>query len=177
VLASKGGVECHKGAQVTVAFDDLQEMQNHMRETLDTGLQELQAKQGQGGLPPAPASAKVAPVTAAVAENAPPPDPAGAQELAAQAQEADKAEQEAVSASGAAGGPADVASTAGPVAAAPAAPTAPVVTQTISLGQSTTDVTAAMGQPLKIINLGTKTIYQYKDMKVTFKAGKVADVE
>ncbi len=87
VLASKGGVECRKGAQVSVAFDDLQEMQNHMRETLDTGLQELQAKQGQGGLPPAPASATAAPVTAAVAENAPPPDPAGAQELAQQAQE------------------------------------------------------------------------------------------
>jgi hypothetical protein len=30
---------------------DLQEMQNHMRETIDQGLQDLQAKQGKGGLP------------------------------------------------------------------------------------------------------------------------------
>jgi hypothetical protein len=164
VIASKGGVECRKGAQVSVAFDDLQEMHNHMRETLDTGLQELQAKQGQGGLPPAPASATGAPVTAAVAENAPPPDPAGAQELAQQAQEADKSEQEALGATSGAG---DVAS------AAPA----PVATATISLGQSTDDVKAALGQPVRIINLGPKTIYQYKDMKITFKAGKVSDVE
>ncbi len=34
-----------------------------------------------------------------------------------------------------------------------------------------------MGQPVRIINLGPKTIYQYKDMKITFKAGKVSDVE
>ena len=166
VMASKGGVECRKGAQVSVAFDDLQEMQNHMRETLDTGLQELQAKQGQGGLPPAPASATAAPVTAAVAENAPPPDPAGAQELAQQAQEADKSEQEALGATAAA--PGDTTSAAAP---------APVATATISLGQSTDDVKAAMGQPTRIINLGTKTIYQYKDMKITFKGGKVSDVE
>lgn len=168
VIASKGGVECRKGVQVSVAFDDLQEMHNHMRETLDTGLQELQAKQGQGGLPPAPGSATGAPVTAAVAENAPPPDPAGAQELAQQAQEADKSEQEALGATAGAAGSGDVAAAAAP---------APVATATISLGQSTDDVKAALGQPVRIINLGPKTIYQYKDMKITFKAGKVSDVE
>ncbi|HTD54371.1 MAG TPA: hypothetical protein VK670_03240, partial [Silvibacterium sp.] len=61
VLSSKGGKECRKAETVTVAVDDLQEMQNHMRETIDTGLQELQSKQGQNGLPALPTSAAGAP--------------------------------------------------------------------------------------------------------------------
>jgi hypothetical protein len=48
-------------------------MQNHMRETVDQGMAELQTKQGTNGLPPAPASATAPPVVAAIAENAPPP--------------------------------------------------------------------------------------------------------
>ena len=67
VLASKGGKECVKSDQVTVAFSDLQDMQNHMRETIDQGMEDLQAKQGKGGLPAAPASAQGAPVQAAFA--------------------------------------------------------------------------------------------------------------
>jgi hypothetical protein len=144
-------------------------MYNYMRETLDQGLQELQAKQGQAGLPAAPQSATAPPVTAAIAENAPPPDPAGAQELAQQAKEADSAEQEVMSqASAGATAPAEAGAAAPAVAAQPT---------TISLGQTTDDVTAAVGQPTRILNLGTKTIYVYKDMKVTFKAGKVSDIE
>jgi len=174
VMASKGGLECPKQTTVAVPFDDLQEMQNHMRETVDSGLKELQAKQGQGGLPAAPQSATVPPVTAEIAQNAPPPDPAGAQEIAQQAKEADKSEQEvaaAVAGPGApsAGGPSDVASLAAPAAQAP--PTS------ISIGQTTDEVKSAMGQPTRILNLGPKTVYVYKDMKITFKAGKVADVE
>jgi len=34
-----------------------------------------------------------------------------------------------------------------------------------------------MGQPDKIINLGAKTIYVYKDIKVTFVNGKVTDAQ
>ena len=171
VLSSKGGVECRQMATVSVSLEDLQEMQNHMRETVDLGLQELQAKNGQGGLPKAPPSALAPPVTAAVAENAPPPDPAGAKELAAEAQEADKAEAEVVASTGTAPG-------AGSDAGAPPPPSpAPAATVTISLGQTTDQVTAAMGQPSKILNLGPKTVYVYKDMKVTFKGGKVSDVE
>ena len=63
-----------------------------------------------------------------------------------------------------------------PPAEAAAAPPA-AQPATISLGQTTDDVTAAVGQPTRILNLGTKTIYVYKDMKVTFKAGKVSDIE
>jgi hypothetical protein len=34
-----------------------------------------------------------------------------------------------------------------------------------------------MGQPDKIVDLKTKQIYVYKDLKVTFVKGKVSDVE
>jgi len=57
-------------------------------------------------------------------------------------------------------------------AAAPAGPP-----PTIQLGQSPDEVTAALGQPTKIVNLGAKQIYVYKDLKVTFIKGKVTDVE
>jgi len=35
----------------------------------------------------------------------------------------------------------------------------------------------AIGVPDKIINLGAKQIYVYKDIKVTFMGGKVSDVQ
>ena len=166
VLASKGGGECAKMDTVTVGFADLQEMQDDMRATIDQGLQKLQTSQGSGGLPAAPASAQGAPTEAAYAQVAPPPDPNGAAQLSQQDQQAAaveqsdvaQAQQEAPAALGGAPAPA-------------AAPT------TISLGQSIDDVTAALGQPLTKINLGSKQIYKYKDMKITFKDGKVSDVE
>ncbi len=49
--------------------------------------------------------------------------------------------------------------------------------QTIQLGQSIDEVVAAIGQPDKIVNLGAKQIYVYKDLKVTFLKGKVSDVQ
>ena len=164
VLASKGGKECPKGDTVSVALTDLQDMQNHMRETIDQGMQELQKKQGQGGLPAAPAAAKAAPVESAMATSAPPPPPESEvkAEINQQSQEADKAEAEA---GGAASGP-------GPNAAEPAA--APV---SIDLGQTLDQVTGALGPPLRKATVGAKTIYFYKDMKVTFTGGKVSDVQ
>jgi hypothetical protein len=47
----------------------------------------------------------------------------------------------------------------------------------ISLGQTIEEVVAAMGEPDMILQLATKKIYVYKDMKITFKAGKVTDVQ
>ena len=166
VLASKGGRECPRGDVVSVALQDLQDMQNHMRETIDAGLQELQKKQGQGGLPAAPAAAKAAPVESPMAAIAPPPPPESevAAEINQQSQAADQAEKEA-STDTAASGP-------GPNAAAPAAE--PV---SIDVGQTIDQVGAALGTPLKIVDLGAKKIYVYKDMKVTFKDGKVSDVQ
>jgi hypothetical protein len=92
VLASKGGNECAKTSTVTVQVSDLQEMQNHMRELIDQGLQELQSKQGSGGIPQAPPSAQGQPAPAQYAEVAPPPDPNAGTEIQQQTQQADQAE-------------------------------------------------------------------------------------
>jgi uncharacterized membrane protein YgcG len=47
----------------------------------------------------------------------------------------------------------------------------------IEKGQTPDQVTAALGQPDKIVNLGAKQLYIYKDIKVTFINGKVSDVQ
>jgi hypothetical protein len=174
VLSSKGGKECAKSTNVTVAFTDLQDMQNHMRETIDQGMGEMKDKQGKGGLPAAPPSAQAAPTQSAFAAIAPPPDPNAAAEIKEQAGQADASEQEVASAAGAgaggaAGGPA---APADPVPAA--APAAPV---SIAIGQTIDQVTAALGMPKSKIDLGSKQIYVYQDMKITFKGGKVSDVQ
>jgi hypothetical protein len=49
--------------------------------------------------------------------------------------------------------------------------------QTIEKGMTTDQVTQALGKPNKIVNLGTKQLYIYTDMKVTFVNGKVTDVQ
>src|ERR1022692_1203204 len=48
---------------------------------------------------------------------------------------------------------------------------------TIQLGQTPDQVQAVLGQPDKIVNLGAKLIYVYKDLKVTFMNGKVTDAQ
>ena len=53
----------------------------------------------------------------------------------------------------------------------------PSATVNISVGQTLDQVKAALGEPLKTVNLGTKQILVYKDLKVTLLKGKVTDVE
>jgi hypothetical protein len=165
VLASKGGQECAKQDTVSVAVVDLQEMQNHMRQTIDQGLQELQSKQGSGGIPALPPSAQGQPAPAQYAAVAPPPDPNAAAEIQQQTQQADQAEAEASQPGGM------------PPAPAPAAPTPTAAPATVALGQTPDQVTAALGAPTRIANLGTKVIYYYNGMKVTFNNGKVSNVQ
>jgi hypothetical protein len=74
VLTSKGGVECARATQVDVAVADLQEMQNHMRETIDQGMAATDAGK------------KAPTVTPAFAAAAPPPDPNAKNEIDQQAQ-------------------------------------------------------------------------------------------
>jgi hypothetical protein len=95
ILASKGGNECARADTVTVQLTDLQEMQNQLRANIDQGLQDLQAKQGQGGLPQAPPTAQAPPTQAPYAAIAPPPDPADANTVQQQDQQANQAEQQA----------------------------------------------------------------------------------
>ena len=49
--------------------------------------------------------------------------------------------------------------------------------QTVQMGMTTDEVQSALGKPEKIFNLGSKQIYVYKDVKVTFLNGKVSDVQ
>ncbi len=174
VLASKGGNECGKSSTVSVALIDLQEMQNQMRESIDQGLADLQSKQGKGGLPVAPPSAIGAPVKTEFALAAPPPDPNVAAQIGQQMQDADRAEQEVdkVSAVAAAPGTPSAQPASPPVATALAAPPAEV-----SLGQTIGQVNAILGTPTRVVDLGAKKVYVYKDMKVTFAAGKVSDIQ
>jgi hypothetical protein len=81
VLASRGGSpKCEAAARVDIALTDLQEMQNHMRETIDQGL----ANTSTGRSAPT--------VTPAYAAAAPPPDPSAANEIQQQQQIAALAE-------------------------------------------------------------------------------------
>jgi len=58
-------------------------------------------------------------------------------------------------------------------AAAPAQAPAPVQI----VGMTPDQVVATLGQPDKILNVGAKQIYVYKDMKVTFVGGKAVDAQ
>jgi hypothetical protein len=158
VLASKGQ-DCPAGNLVPVQLADLQEMQNHMRETLDQGLGELQARQGQGGLPTIDASLRTQ-TSAPYAADLPPAEPNVASELSQQAQEADQQEQAVLGQAG-----------------QDAAPPASAAPTTIGLGQTIEEVVALMGAPTRIADLGQKKTYFYKDMKVIFVDGKVSDVQ
>ena len=49
--------------------------------------------------------------------------------------------------------------------------------QQIEMGQSQDQVRNSLGQPDKMVNLGPKQIWVYKDLKVTFLNGRVVDVQ
>ncbi len=172
VLASKGGNDCARAAQVAVGLDELNEMNNHLRETLDRGLAELQSKQGTGGLPQAPPSARAPDVEAVVAEGAPPPAPAEAKELEQQAQQCNKDVNELAA-------EASVGSAApqGDPLAADSGGSTSTETVSVAVGQTAAQVKAAMGPPTKIVNLGPKTIYFFGSTKVTLVDGKVKAIE
>ena len=164
VLSSKGGQECPMSSIVSISLGDLQEMQNHMRESIDQGLQELQSKEGNGEVPASPSSAKSQPIPALYASVAPPPDTNVAAEIQQQAIEADRAETEVASAASEESGV--------PLVATPSAPA------TIALGQTPEEVTAVLGAPPKVADLGPGgMIYYYEGMKVIFKDGRVSSVK
>jgi hypothetical protein len=65
-----------------------------------------------------------------------------------------------------------------PIAPPPPPPPDPVVeTKSIAVGQTKDQVVAILGQPDKVVKVGTKEIYQYKDIKVTFVNGKMTDAQ
>jgi hypothetical protein len=159
VMASKGQ-DCRKGTTVSVAVPDLQDMQNHMRETLDQGLADLQSRQGQGGIPAVPAGANRPAADAPFLASAPPPDPNVAGEVSQQAESAAQAESDVL----------DQAQSAAPAVSGSG-------TQSVTLGMTIDQVVQVMGVPQVRVDLGAKKIYSYGNMKIIFQDGKVADVQ
>jgi len=149
VMASRPG-GCQKGATAYVPLQDLQEMANQMRATLDRGMQQLQSQQGQNGVPPLPAGAAGLVDTPLAAQAQ--PDPDSAQQINEANREADQQMQQVV-------------------AQGSGAP--PVLT----LGMSLDQVRSIQGDPDKIVDLGEKKIYVYKDLKITFQDSKVTDIQ
>jgi hypothetical protein len=66
-----------------------------------------------------------------------------------------------------------------PIAPPPPPPDEPAAPpKELKMGQTKDEVIANFGQPEKVVKLGTKEIYYYKDLgKVTFVNGKVTDVQ
>jgi len=159
VLSNKGGPECRQGDAVTVGFADLQEMENHMRETIDQGLAELQSRQATGGLPAIPAPYRAVAVQAPFASDpdAPGPDPAAGALIKQQAQQADQAESQALGQASADDGSG-----------------VPMV----FVGQSLSEVQARLGSPMSHVDMGATQIYLYPNrVKITFDRGAVVDIE
>ena len=64
-----------------------------------------------------------------------------------------------------------------PAATLEAPPPPPPDPVSVTAGQTIKQVEDALGQPVKKLKVGAKTIYVYKDLKVTFTNGKVTNVE
>lgn len=164
VLASRGR-DCPTGSTVAVPLQDLLDMQNHLRETIDRGLGELQSKAGHGGLPAAPPQAMGAPIQSPLGSAVPDADPDAATELSRQAQEAAQGEQAVLNDAPPldSGGGLGNANEAQP--------------PTVSLGMTTSQVQSILGQPRRVVDLGQKKMFIYDDMKVIFMDGRVSDVQ
>ena len=122
-------------------------MQNQMRATLDRGMSDLQSKQGQDGLPPLPQGSEGTIDSPLAAEAR--PDADISRELAEASREGDAAERQADQ-------------------------SAPPV---LTLGMSLDEVKSIQGDPQKVVDLGDKKMYVYKDLKITFLNGKVTDIQ
>jgi hypothetical protein len=57
------------------------------------------------------------------------------------------------------------------------ATTSAVESKTIKIGMSPDEVKKSLGNPDKIVDLGAKQVYVYKDMKVVFMNSQVSDVQ
>ena len=154
VLASRAS-SCPKGSYISVKTVDLQEMQNHLQASMEDGMAKLQSSQGRDGMPALPPQA-MGTVKASYTDDIQ-PDPNAQSELALAVKEANSSEQAFIDDRG----------------QEPAGPGP----GTISLGMSIVEVERALGQPRNTVDLGTKKIYVYKDLKITFLRGKVSDVQ
>lgn len=88
IVKSSKKTDCGAGSEVWVSVGDLQEMDNHFHEEIDSGLNVLAENSGRGGLPAAP-DTRTSPGQIQVPE----PDPGVGDELRKQQQEVDQTER------------------------------------------------------------------------------------
>ena len=73
--------------------------------------------------------------------------------------------------------PAAPSATPAPIEPPPPPADAPPTTINIGIGQKPEEVKSTLGQPERIFKVGSKEIYSYKNLKITFVDGKVSDIE
>jgi hypothetical protein len=99
IVKSSKKADCAVGTKGSVDANDLQEMYNHFRETLDAGLKSLAENSGKNGVPAAPDTG-----TTAGEVPAPTPDTNVDSDLQQQQKDADQMEAEVKQGSGGQGG-------------------------------------------------------------------------
>ena len=153
VLASAGG-GCPANSVVTISLQDLQEMVNHVRATIDSG---LAAMQKDPSLPKPPPSVPTGTVQSDFAGAAPPSDPNEAAELQRLNQEANVTEQSVVRGTSY-GDP------------------APASTD-LQLGMSPEEAIQKLGKPTNSIRAGARQILMYQNLKLVFDNGRLAEIQ
>ena len=156
VMASKGQ-DCRKGTVVSVAVADLQDMQNHMRETLDQGLADLPVRQGKDGLPSLPTGARLPRCSQPMLPPRRRPIPTSPAKSPSRPNRPTR--------------PRTMCCAGAVRTRRGGAPTS------VTLGMTIDQVVGILGQPQASADLGQKKIYTYGSMKVIFMDGKVYDVQ
>jgi hypothetical protein len=163
VVLSSRGQDCARGSTVSAPLQDLQEMHNAMMATVDRGLGEMQAKQGQAGIPALPPGSTGTIDSPYAAEAQPDENVAG--ELDGVIRETDGAEQRAI------------AQVATPTSTKLTFSTTGPAQPTLIPGLSIDEAKAIQGEPQRIVEVGNRKIYVYKDLKITFTNGRLTDIE
>jgi len=94
VIATRRG-DCPAAVMITVAYADLQEMQNDIRAGVEDSVEQLYRSQGQGGYPAAPPKAMAAAPTQVFDGSVTAPDPGAGAAIEGVAREASAAEKSA----------------------------------------------------------------------------------
>lgn len=174
VLATAGG-GCPVNATVSISLQDLQEMLNHFRATIDQGLGEMQKSKD---MPKPPPSVPLSTLASDFVSAAPPADPNEAAELTRLNTEATQTEQMAVTEASAA----EPGSLAPPME--PGQPVSPAEpggggNTELKLGMTPDQVVAMLGAPTTNTKMGPKQIMTFKSLgvKLTFTDGRLTAME
>lgn len=174
VLASAGG-GCPANSVVTVSLQDLQEMVNHVRATLDSG---LAAMQKDPKLPKPPSSVPTVTTASEFVSAAPPADPNEAAELARLNQEASSTEQSVVKETSFQDGgnvPMQQQQQQQQEQRIPQQP--PPTSTELQPGMTPEQVMRIKGTPTGNTKFNGKQIITYPDVKLTFVNGKLSDIQ